>query len=64
MLHHIQYNLLIVNFLCDFYIGTTVRIEESAKLPADAEMRVVGPTKWIHTVPRVNEEGHQDFCCR
>ena len=56
--------MLIANFLCDFYIGTTVRIEESAKLPVDAEMRVVGPTKWIHTVPRVNEEGHQDFCCR
>ena len=50
------------NFLCD--LGTTVRIEESAKLPANAEIRVQGPTKWIHTVPRGKEEGHLDFCCR
>ena len=46
------------------YIGTAVRIEQTAKLLADSEMRVLGPTKWIHTAPWDNAIGHPDFCIR
>ena len=50
------------NFVCD--LGTTVHIEECEKLPVNTEYRVLGSTKWFHTVHSGKEEGHRDFCCR
>ena len=46
------------------YIGTAMRVEQTGKLPAESQMRVLAPTKWVHTAPCDEGMGHPDFCIR